>query len=396
MMINVSRFNSVQSAVEGLVYELIKEIREDLNVNATATKPSTGSVLNEFEIEYSREFVNKIPDDQYSYPSWEEIKKHLFKDWSVEVKTVNMSGGALNYDDNAYKESGLTVIAIGGLALSRGLTLEGLCSSYILRNAGAYDTLMQMGRWFGYRPNYEDLCRLYLHREAINHYQATSEAIDELRTELKFMEMEKLTPTQFGLKVRQSPHALSITLANKMRSSVTLYVDVGFAGKTIDGHTIYIDESINQKHIHSTSAFLKSLGKPKPSDTSNSPIHNETYLWQDVRPEKILELLDQFKFPPENISLAPIGDRSMVVDFIEAKKHELNSWNVHLNNRVKDGPIEAECMSDYLSTNIFEGKEIILRKRTGVRFAKKYKINNNRKVGSGTDAIADFHKNKLV
>jgi hypothetical protein len=155
MMINVSRFNSVQTAVEGVVYELIQEIHDDLRLNANASNPTKTSVIHEFEKEYFDEFVNKIADDEYSYPSWEKLKSHLFRGWSVQVETVNMSGGVLDYD--AHKVDGLTVIAIGGLALSRGLTLEGLCVTYILRNAGAYDTLMQMGRWFGYRPNYEDI-----------------------------------------------------------------------------------------------------------------------------------------------------------------------------------------------------------------------------------------------
>lgn len=390
MMINVSRFNSVQTAIEGSVYELINEISKDLRVNATASKPTSSSVLHEFEREYYSEFVNKIPNETYPYPAWHELKNHLLKGWSVEVSTVNMSGGVLDYD--AHKESGLTVIAIGGLALSRGLTLEGLCVTYILRNAGAYDTLMQMGRWFGYRPNYEDLCRLYLHEEAIDHYQATSEAINELRAEVEFMAMENLTPTEFGLKVRQSPFALRITAANKMRSSVTLHVDVGFRGKSIDGHTIYLDESLNQKHIEITSAFLQSLGEP--IDSVDAPVQENTLLWRDIEVNSVLELLEKFRFPSDVAALTPIGDRSMVVDFIDAKKHQLSTWNVHLNNQVDNEPIEPSDTSDYLSTNIFAGQNIALRIRTGVKLGDKkyYKINEHRKVGTGADAIAGLSR----
>ena len=389
MMINVSRFNSVQTSVEGLVYELINEMRDDLRVNATASKPTSRSVLHEFESEYYSEFVNKISDDEYSYPNWKELKNHLFKGWSVEVTTVNMSGGMLDYD--AHKENGLTVIAIGGLALSRGLTLEGLCVTYILRNAGAYDTLMQMGRWFGYRPNYEDLCRLYLHEEAIDHYQATSEAIEELRAEVEFMAMENLTPTEFGLKVRQSPFALKITAANKMRSSVTLLVDVGFRGKSVDGHTIYLDENLNQKHIKITSAFLQSLGQP--INSADTPVQKNTLLWQDVKVNSVLQFLEQFRFPSEVVGLTSMGERSMVADFISAKKHQLSAWNVHLNNPVEDETVEPEHISDYLSTNIFAGRKISLRIRTGVKFGdRKYKINEHRKVGTGSDAIAGLSK----
>jgi hypothetical protein len=65
---------------------------------------------------------------------------------------------------------GLTAIAVGGLSLSRGLTIEGLTVSYMYRNTRMYDTLMQMGRWFGYRPGFEDLCRVHLSRDSINWY----------------------------------------------------------------------------------------------------------------------------------------------------------------------------------------------------------------------------------
>ena len=90
--------------------------------------PSVRSVVHEFEDEYFKEYLNKVDLEEYSYPEWEEIKQELFKDWHVEVRTVNSGGASLDYDNHS--ETGLTVIAIGGLALSRGLTLEGLCNAY--------------------------------------------------------------------------------------------------------------------------------------------------------------------------------------------------------------------------------------------------------------------------
>ena len=81
----------------------------------------------------------------------------------IIVKEINGgSADALNYFDHP---NGLSVIAIGGDKLARGLTLEGLSVSYYLRASKMYDTLMQMGRWFGYRPGYVDLCRLFTSRE---------------------------------------------------------------------------------------------------------------------------------------------------------------------------------------------------------------------------------------
>jgi hypothetical protein len=56
-------------------------------------------------------------------------------------------------------------ILIGGAKLSRGFTIEGLTTSYYRRRTKQADTLMQMGRWFGFRRGYNDLVRLFIGRE---------------------------------------------------------------------------------------------------------------------------------------------------------------------------------------------------------------------------------------
>ena len=394
MMINVSRFNSVQAAVEGKIYELVERYREDLKLNANARNPSSKSILHKFKVEYENQFQKKITHDEYEYPDWAEVKSELFNGWVVRVRTVNMAGGALDYDN--YKDEGLTIIAIGGLALSRGLTLEGLCTTYILRNAAAYDTLMQMGRWFGYRPNYEDLCRLYLPNEAIDHYQDTSEAINELREEVEFMASENLTPTQFGLKVRQSPHALRITAANKMRSSQELSVDIGYGGKTLQGHTVQLNNQTNKYNLEVAKRFLNELGAPDISGTYE--IVDDTRLWVGISAEKILAVLDEFKFPGACKGLTKVGDRCFASDFIATKQRELNEWNVHLNNVVEEAPIEDRALQTDFLHQVFEGYRVLPRKRTGALLQENstYKINQNRALGTADDAKAGLLKSEYA
>ena len=386
MMINVSRFNSVQATVEGKVYELVEKYREDLKLNANARVPSSTSILHKFQVEYENQYQKKISNDEYEYPDWKEVKSELFNGWVVRVRTVNMAGGALDYD--SYEEEGLTIIAIGGLALSRGLTLEGLCTTYILRNAAAYDTLMQMGRWFGYRPNYEDLCRLYLDQPAITHYQETSVAINELREEVEFMASENLTPTQFGLKVRQSPHALRITAANKMRSSQELSVDIGYRGKTLQGHTVHLSDRINKSNLEVAKQFLNELGAPDSSDRYE--IVENTRLWVGVSAQKIIGLLDNFEFPGTCKGLTKVGDRSFASDFISNKLLELGEWNVHLNNVVEEAAtVEKRLESDFLH-RVFAERIVLPRNRTGAILKENntYKINQNRSLGTADDAKA--------
>jgi hypothetical protein len=102
--------------------------------------------------------------------------------------------------------------------LSRGLTIEGLTVSYMYRNTRMYDTLMQMGRWFGYRPGFEDLCRIHLSRDSINWYSHIALAADELTQQVKRMRRDGLSPRQFGLYVMAHPDSLLITAANNMRT----------------------------------------------------------------------------------------------------------------------------------------------------------------------------------
>src|SRR5690606_13946831 len=107
------------------------------------------------------------------------------------------------------------VIAVGGDKLSRGLTLEGLSVSYFLRASRMYDTLMQMGRWFGYRPGYLDLCRLYTTSEMADWFSVIAQATDELRGDFDRMAATGSTPREFGHRVRSHP-GLLVTSKVKM------------------------------------------------------------------------------------------------------------------------------------------------------------------------------------
>ena len=257
MMVNVSRFNRVQQDAHTLIQAFLKTVQKDIYENAKLKKYPKNSVLHELRRLYQEEFLAKAtPEQKPNYPDWYDLD--FFKSVRfMKVATVNMSSEPLNYDR---EPDGLTVIAIGGLALSRGLTLEGLTVSYILRNASAYDTLMQMGRWFGYRPDYEDLCRLYIPKESKDHYKVTAEAITELREELKHMQDLNKTPADFGLKVRRHPSSFAITAANKMKTAQTVTHFHNLSGMNIEGHSLYKDDSKNSHNRKLVSNFIQTLG----------------------------------------------------------------------------------------------------------------------------------------
>lgn len=130
-------------------------------------------------------------------------------------------------------KDGLRVIAIGGIGLSRGLTLEGLMVSYFFRNSIAYDTLMQMGRWFGYREGYLDLCRIWMTDEMQECYYAINRATEELRESIILYKNSGLTPMDFGIKVRTDNNLL-ITARNKMRTAKEELMECTLSSKIIE------------------------------------------------------------------------------------------------------------------------------------------------------------------
>jgi hypothetical protein len=227
MMINVTRFTGVQNGLKDLVLEEVKRTRQAIG-NYAGLAPDTAlqdSVLGRLHEAWLEEYSG-------SGFGWSEVQARL-KDAvdPAEVISVNTKGsGVLDYSKGNYPY-GRTLIAVGGLSLSRGLTLHGLMCSYFLRNSIMYDTLMQMGRWFGYRDGYADLCRIYMTPDAASWYAHIAEAIEELRSDFKDMKAARMTPLEFGLRVRSHPTALIVTARNKMRAAREIPVSIALEGR---------------------------------------------------------------------------------------------------------------------------------------------------------------------
>lgn len=226
MLVNVSRFNNVQKVVAEELFQsvnsLINQCRSYGGLAPSLAIQQSPRVRSLRDL-YAREFWSvEFEFDQVLGVLHNDLVRH-----GVEIELVNglakksgLSNGSLSYE--THEENGYWVIAVGGLKLSRGLTLEGLTTSFFARNAMAYDTLTQMCRWFGYRDGYEDVCRLYLLRESYEHYCEVSHSIRELDDELKTMKLVGGTPAQFGLKVQTSDTALMITAKNKLGTAKTI------------------------------------------------------------------------------------------------------------------------------------------------------------------------------
>ena len=386
MMVNVSRFNTVQENVCGLIYQYLELVKDEITMYSRARNGFKNSdMLQKLASIYKQEFTNIDTDEPI--PDWISIQNAL-KDAvaTIKVQVINMKGGGIEYDK--HKDRGLHVITVGGLALSRGLTLEGLCVSYILRNPSAYDTLMQMGRWFGYRPGYEHLCRLYIPDFARDYYEHITHATDELRDEINIMENQGRTPKEFGLKVREHPAAIRITAANKMSSAVRILVSLSFEKKHVEGHAVYTEKTISEANKTLVNDFLASL--PEISDAVD--IQRTKLFWSGIEQSSIRKLLTEFSFPSACKELhAKKNDTSLLVDYIDDHSTEMLEWDVCIPEILRE---DAD-----IDTDILPGLSIRLRNRRSGGHIDSGKvlrvIKKSNRVASKQDASFGLRKSIL-
>ncbi len=261
MLINVSRFVKVHEQISILVSN---KLEKTLNAIRYSFNLSMNEYLKNSYIKELYEVYNKQYGNEFT---WEEVFNIIFestKDIQVVKITSKDKKGMLDYEKN--KDKGLRVIVIGGLTLSRGITLEGLTISYLYRNTQTFDVLMQMGRWFGYRTkpkNFEDLCRVWMLETTVKYFTEITTSIVELKSDFRKMIEQEKTPYEFGIRVRNESEEMGITSSNKMRSSKK-YIQVDdlygkvletpfISSKKIDIETNY---SLTEKFLSKIDALL--------------------------------------------------------------------------------------------------------------------------------------------
>jgi hypothetical protein len=323
MLINASRFTEVQGRLRSRVADVIDRIRDAVAVDGAKGDPA----LRNPEIAALRE-VWKTEFAEVEGADWPTIQARLHEVLvAARVVEVNASKRSQPLDYDQGGENGVTVIAVGGFSLSRGLTLEGLTVSYFLRNSMMYDTLMQMGRWFGYRPGYEDLCRIWIPAEGVGWYAHIHEAMDDLQTQLKRMELAKATPEQFGLAVRSHPESLIVTARNKMGTGKEFPMKVSLEEKLIETTRIVADESLMQRNRAAGEALLQEM----VSEGLVFQPRSRGHLVKEVSVDRIDAFLRTYRTDPSNVPADLLTDPRLIRDYIAARaESELKLWDVFI------------------------------------------------------------------
>jgi hypothetical protein len=331
MLIHVTRFTSVQNAVVNQVAEYVRDLKGHY---------TRGIELENLEASMCTEYQERflpgmkgirsalVEGETLEDFSWADIRAALPDVLSdIRVREINGTAkDALDYAEN--DGTGLKVIAIGGDKLARGLTLEGLCTSYFLRTARMYDTLMQMGRWFGYRDGYLDVCRLYTSQEMVEWFGHIADAAEELRQEFDNMVAAGATPKQFGLRVK-SHSVLTVTSRAKMRNARAMQLTYsGDLLQTIVFPNRKVDITAN---FNATDRFISALGPSTDLNDQHFIPQGQKWnghLWRNVSALNVISFLRDYRTHSASFRIMS----PLIADFIEEmnKDSELTSWTVAL------------------------------------------------------------------
>ncbi|WP_440165096.1 Z1 domain-containing protein [Arthrobacter sp. SAFR-044] len=329
MLVHVTRFKDVQVEVARQVQEFVVDLRNAVEYEAPEDAESAVKVLKNL---YHTDFIDvtdallaneDLAGECRQLPPWHEIEGELLRTLlEIEVQVVNGSvKDALMYSQ---RPNGLKVIAIGGDKLSRGLTLEGLMVSYYLRASRMYDTLMQMGRWFGYRPGYLDLCRIYTTPQLLTWYSRITDAAAKLYREFEVMGQLNRTPRQYGLRIQQHPDGLMVTAANKARHSQKM--KVSFAATQCETLLFDTQESVRVQNWTALQELAKDVFGPSMSARGR-------HVERDVSADRVLNFLRSYSGHRDSGRGLPQPLIEYIEKCLEPRTSELTNWTVMLGDK---------------------------------------------------------------
>ena len=292
MLVHVSRLNEDQTVIHTMVNDLV-----DLWKVQASSMFEQDELLEKLEKRWNDEFVSKFPNIE----AFQEFSDTIVEDdgWIHDVKVMminSKSDEILDYD--AY-DDGLSVIAIGGNKLSRGLTLEGLTVSMYMRKTRMYDSLMQMGRWFGYRQGYEDLVRVHTTEHLYSWFEWLVKAEDAVRRDIDRYAMLGVSPVDVAVRIPWHDE-LTPTARNKMKYAIkNIY---NYSNRTTESIHLPMNEPARlQANLAATQAFFGSLAAPVS-------FLERGYAWGNVAKELVIAYLREIDLPgPPNAAFDTVG-----------------------------------------------------------------------------------------
>ena len=394
MLVHVALYVKWIDRVASLVNERMKAFKNYISANDSQfLKELEELFINDF-LPTTENIIENIDykDSRIELHDWQSVKAELKKAASkIDVRAVHGTRSTTNLEchnideiDYSRYDEGLSVVAVGGGRLARGITLEGLSTSYYLRTTRMYDSLMQMGRWFGYRPGYVDLCRLYTTETIYEWFNHITMATEEMRYDFDEMTTRNLKPKDFTLKVRNHHGLLAITSVAKLFWAKD--ITMSFSGSNPQTYLLLKDQKTILNNFNNLENLFQRLGFPKDENIIRKRNKVRYLLYRNVQIDLLTDFIENYKI---NI---PSINNQVISDYIKTQESNknINEWNICIVSNTSekaflydDGVVkkpenrtEYETQKYTLSAN---GKEIelVCSVRNQTEYSELYKITKN-------------------
>ena len=330
MLIHISLFSQWQNDLEPLVKSFIDEIITKINNQNVGT-----GIWNEFTRVWNKHYRyivtnihNDLPyEDEYMiFLNYENDVEGFLYEALKDIEVVTLNSSKINkekkliYNDNDPKK----YIAIGGNRLSRGFTLEGLTINYFLRKANTVDTLMQMARWFGYRPGYLDSCKLFTISKNIEKFNEASLIMEDLEEKFKFLaKLNGRQPSDYTLWIRNNPDVIRLTRGNFLKGTTLKHLS--FSDVVEQGTDYKIEKDLIVDSFNEFKEHVQKLEWTKDPKKKG-------YLFHDTGKSGLLNF---FKLKSTMLNLNILG----LEEYLEEceKKDKLSKWRIALKTPESKG-----------------------------------------------------------
>lgn len=329
MLVNVSRFNDVQAKIA----DLVGLFAGSVNGLVAAELQRGAGALSSFAARVREVWDREYGLDEEISESWGSVLPFLgdvARDMRVElVNSATTSARAKRRremtNEQRLAEDLRPTIYIGGDVLARGLTLDGLQVSYFVREPRTMDTLMQMGRWFGYRPGYNDLVRIWMPVSTQADFEWSAEVNRELRDLLVEMRAKELTPRDFGLRVRAHPGGFDVVGAAKRQKAELVEGEVLIHGNKFESYFLDSDMRTRQRNVVATSDLVEALRHRSEPELSSAGYR----AWRSVPVEFVESFFAKFRADRRDpfFGFAPGDDAPQIAQYLRDAKNA-DSWDI--------------------------------------------------------------------
>lgn len=274
-----------------------------------------------------------------------------------------------------YGDDAKAVIAVGGNTLSRGLTLEGLVSSFFTRAGSSYDSLLQMGRWFGYRRGYSDLPRIWTSKDLRDDFEFLSDIEDDMRTEIRrYAERDNVTPLHLPVRIALHPR-MHVTSPLKMHFTVRGQASYS-QQRPQTTYFSHRDTRTIQKNTDAVAALVTDVLKQGSAFTGTDAAR----VAYNVDAAVVLDFVDRYSFHERS----EMSSR-LLRDYITGQNAHgaLESWNVAFIGLKEPGEARSEEV-------VIDGVGVPLIQRSRLRNGGTPQVANIGTLMSRPDRVIDL------